>query len=69
VIIKGVWWLEPGWPLGAQPAVLSLSLLSRMQGENKMKMPSGPGKDRETTHQLPSQVKQNQCGEDWFNLL
>lgn len=53
------------WP----PAAISVPLLNRAAVKNMMEELTGKDKDRDTTYQLPSQVEQNQPGENYFYLL
>ena len=55
-----VWWLNLGQLPDTYPAVLSLPLLHRIGGENKMEKLIGQDKDRAITYQLPSWTEQCQ---------
>ena len=59
-----MWWVDRGRLPGAHPAALSLTLLSRAGGENKMKKLVGRDKDRGIACHLPLQAKQSWLGED-----
>lgn len=48
-------WVDPGWLSDTHLATLSLLLLKRTEGENKMKTLVGQDKDKELPYQSPSQ--------------
>lgn len=50
-------------------AAHSLHLLSRIEGENRMRKLMGRDKDREIAYQLLLWAKQNQVGENYFKFL
>ena len=58
-----LWWVDLVQLPYAHPAALSVPLLNRTRGENKMKKLVGRDKGREIAYQLPSQAKQTQLGE------
>lgn len=52
-----MWQVSPGKGLKFHLAALSLSLLNRAGGENRMRNLMTRGKDRDSTYQLLSQAK------------
>ena len=61
---KLLWWVNLGSLPGAHQATFLLHLLNKTVGENKIKKIMGWDKDREITHQVPSQEKQTQIQEN-----
>lgn len=59
-----MWWVSFGKQPNTSPAACSLPLLSRVEGENRLKKLVGRDEDRETGKKLLSWSKQTRYGEN-----
>lgn len=59
-----MWWVDHGRLQGTHAATVSLPLLDRTEGENRIKKVVCQDKEMEITYQLPSLTEQTQHGEN-----